>query len=135
MRSRSVPLLLALSLLPTAPAIAHHSFAMFDSTKVVTLKGTVKDFQWGNPHVWIQLLVPGAKGGTVEYGVECRSVNMLVRGGWQRGTLKPGDKITLTMHPLKSGAPGGALMEVRLPSGKRISGVPTDIPADDFSVK
>ena len=124
-----------LAALCAAPAMAHHSFAMFDPDKVVTLKGTVKEFQWTNPHVWIQLLVPNGKGGAVEYGVECRSINMLSHNGWLHGTIKAGDQISLTMHPLRSGAPGGALMEVTMPNGRRLSGVPSDIPADDFKVK
>ncbi len=82
-------LALALVLLTTASAaLAHHSFAVFDRTKKVTLTGTVKDFQWTNPHAWIQVDVPDEKGQSTEWGVECGSPNMMARTGWKKTTLK-----------------------------------------------
>ncbi len=91
-----------------APARAHHSFAMFDREHPVVLQGTVKDFQWTNPHVWIQILVPAkAGGGDQEWGLECTSVNFMRREGWDRTSLKAGDKIKVTVYPLKDGSHGG----------------------------
>ena len=90
-----------------APAHAHHSFAMFDREHPAVLQGTVKDFQWTNPHVWIQVLVPAKAGGEEEWGVECTSVNFMRRQGWDRTSLKSGDKIKITVYPLKDGSRGG----------------------------
>src|ERR1700758_1216235 len=75
-----------------AVALAHHSGAMFDATQTVTLDGTVKEFQWTNPHSWLQLVVPDNKGGTKEWSLELVSLNVLAHNGWKPGTLKPGDK-------------------------------------------
>ena len=108
-RRRLIGLALAAALLPAAPALAHHSFAMFDRDKPVAIAGVVKDFQWTNPHVWIQVMVPDAKGTTQEWGVECTSVNFLRRQGWEKDSLKPGDKIKLMIFPLKDGSKGGQL--------------------------
>ena len=95
-----------------APAFAHHSFAMFDNTKNVTLEGTVKEFQWTNPHSWIQIVAKDASGKDVEYSIEGGSPNGLARSGWKRTSLKPGDKAVLVMHPLKDGTAGGSLVTV-----------------------
>ena len=94
------------------PAQAHHAFAMFDTNREITLDGTVKEFQWTNPHVWIQLVVPDASGKPQEWGVECTSVNFLRREGWDKGSLKPGDKVKLLIFPLKDGSHGGQLNKV-----------------------
>ena len=95
----------------SAPAMAHHSFAMFDSQKNLTLDGVVKDFQWTNPHSWIQLTVKDpASGKAVEWSIEAGSPNSLSRNGWKHSSLKPGDKATLVIHPMKDGSPGGSLV-------------------------
>ena len=107
-RRRLTAIALALAVAPT-PALAHHSFAMFDRDKPVPLTGVVKDFQWTNPHVWIQVMAPDAKGVTQEWGVECTSVNFLRREGWDKDSLKPGDKVKLMIFPLKDGSHGGQL--------------------------
>jgi hypothetical protein len=88
-------------------ASAHHSFEMFDRTKTVALSGTVKEFQWTNPHCWIQLLVPGADGTTVEWGIELDSPRSLIRTGWKPRLVKPGDKVTVTIHPKRDGTDAG----------------------------
>jgi hypothetical protein len=98
--------------LAAAPAFAHHSFAMFDSAKNVTLEGTIKEFQWTNPHSWIQIVAKDASGKDVEYSIEGGSPNGLSRSGWKRTSLKPGDKAVLVMHPLKDGTAGGSLVTV-----------------------
>jgi len=99
--------------LAAAPAFAHHSFAMFDNQKTVSVEGTVKDFQYTNPHSWIQLLVIDPKtGSVVEWSIEGGALNALAREGWTRQSLKPGDKATVVVHPLKSGAIGGSLVSV-----------------------
>ena len=99
------------------PAAAHHSFAMFDSSKQMTLVGTVKEFQWTNPHTWIQVNVP-TSGKVVEWSIEGGSPNGLARRGWKSTILKPGDKITLVINPMKDGSNGGSLKTVTLADGK-----------------
>jgi hypothetical protein len=96
----------AFIVLAALPAAAHHSGAMFDDQKSVTLTGTVKQFQWTNPHCWIQVLVPGDKGPT-EWSVEMGAPFELFRNGWRPGTLKAGDKITVVLHPMRDGSKGG----------------------------
>jgi hypothetical protein len=118
---------LALVLLTTASAaLAHHSFAVFDRTKKVTLTGTVKDFQWTNPHTWIQVDVPGGNGQSTEWGVECGSPNMMARTGWKKTTLKPGDRITVVVNPLLDGRTNGSLVTITLPDGSSLG--PGDAP-------
>ena len=100
------------------PTVAHHSFAMFDNTKEVTVVGTVKEFQWTNPHSWLQVNVPGADGKMVEWSFEGGSPGILSRNGWKRTSVKPGDKVTVIFYPLKDGKPGGSFLEVKAPDGK-----------------
>jgi Family of unknown function (DUF6152) len=99
------------------PAAAHHSFASFDRSQRVTLEGTVKEFQWTNPHAWIQVVVPDGHGGEVEWGVECGSPNMMARTGWKGSTLAPGDKVTAVVNPLRDGGPNGSLVQITLADG------------------
>lgn len=109
------------------PALAHHSFSMFDSQKEVVLKGRVKDFQWSNPHTWIQLDVTDAEGKVVEWSIEGGSPNLVGRQGWKRNTFKPGDEVQITVHPLRDGQPGGSFVRAVLPDGRKLGGeqIPT----------
>lgn len=100
------------------PVLAHHSFAMFDSDKSVTLTGTVKQFQFNNPHCFIQLMVPQGNT-TAEWSIEMAAPAHLVRSGWTRNTVKEGDKITVIVHPLREGTLGGGYV-----SGTRQNGEP-----------
>jgi hypothetical protein len=88
------------------PALAHHSGAMFDDKLSVTLAGTVKQFQWTNPHCWIQVLVAD-KSGPVEWSVEMGSPSQLFRGGWRPTSVHVGDKIAVVVHPMRDGTKGG----------------------------
>ncbi len=99
------------------PAWAHHSFAMFDMNKQVVLEGTVKEFQWTAPHSWVQLMVPGPDGKEVEWSIEWRSPNQLLRTGVKKTVFKPGDKVQITINPMRNGAPGGSLAKARLADG------------------
>ena len=113
---------LGLVLLGALPAFAHHSDAMFDSTKEVVVNGTVKEFQYTNPHSWIQILVPSAAGvAPVEWSIETAAPIALLRAGIKPTSLQPGDKISLRFHPLKSGAPGGSLIEIKKDDGSTLS--------------
>ena len=106
-------------------AMAHHSFAMFDNTRSVSLHGKVTAYQWTNPHSYLELDVDDAKGSTKHYVMEMTSPNMLHRGGWSSRTVKPGDQVTAVMSPLRDGQPGGLLLVLTLPNGKQmLPGVP-----------
>jgi hypothetical protein len=98
-------------------AHAHHSFAAFDRSKKVVLTGVVKDFQWTNPHAWIQLTVQDANGDKTEWGVECGSPNMMARTGWKKELLQPGDQVAVTVNPLLDGRPNGSLVSITLANG------------------
>jgi Family of unknown function (DUF6152) len=99
------------------PAYAHHSFAMFDSSQLVTLEGTVKEFQWTNPHAWIHLLVPDGEGPPVHWAIEMNGPSGLVREGWYPKTLTPGMKVKVVIHPLRDGKKGGQYLAITLPDG------------------
>ncbi len=116
--------LAALLALSGIPALAHHSFTMFDQSKTVTLHGTVKDFRWTNPHVFIQLLVKNDQGNEEEWSIEMTSPEHLARDGWRPGTLKPGDKITLNIHPLHDNSKGGEYLSGTGPNGPLLGGPP-----------
>ena len=101
-----------------APALAHHSFAMFDRDRQVTLNGTVHDFQWTNPHAWIEIDVANAGGGVDKWGIELNSPNNLARQGWRSNLLKTGDKVSVVLNPLRSGEHGGLFLQATLSDGK-----------------
>ncbi len=113
-----VALLATACLTGPGPALAHHSFAMFDLNQEKTLVGSVKDFQWTNPHTWLWVEVPSAAGDAETWGIEGMSPNFLARRGWSKTTLKPGDKVSVVIHPVKSGEHGGSFMRITLPDGK-----------------
>jgi hypothetical protein len=99
------------------PSFAHHSFAMFDAEKTMTLEGTVKEFQWTNPHSWILLTVNNAQGRAEQWAIEMGGPSGLARQGWVPKTLTPGMKVQTIIHPLRDGSPGGQFMAVTLPDG------------------
>jgi hypothetical protein len=104
-----------------SPALAHHAFNMFALDQVVTVQGTVKDYQFKMPHVWIYMVIPAKTGGgTEEWGFEAHSPNLVARKGWNIATLKPGDKITMRMHPMKDGSKAGSVIDVTLADGKNL---------------
>ena len=112
MKTRMVLALAAIGLALAGPALAHHAFAMFDTNREVVLDGTVKEFQWTNPHTWVQLLVKDTAGKEVEWSIEGSSPNNLARFGWTRNSLKSGDHVQAVVHPLKDGSIGGSLVKI-----------------------
>ncbi len=104
-------------LVGAAPASAHHSFAMFDFDKTMTLKGVVKELQWTNPHVilWVET-TPAAGGGPEVWSAELTSPGNLTRNGWTKRTLKPGDKVAVDISPLRDGGKGGGFRRAVLES-------------------
>ena len=102
------------------PASAHHSYAMFDLTRMVVLDATVQEFRWSNPHAFIRVSVPGTGGAEEVWSIEMTSPNNLIEDGWNRRTLRTGDKVRLYVHPLRTGARGGSYSGIRLPDGKTL---------------
>lgn len=121
------------TVLTTLPVAAHHSFAMFDQREVMTLEGVVTQFQWTNPHAFIELDVP-QNGGTSHWSIELNSPNNLTRQGWRRTSLRPGDQVTLRMNPLRNGQRGGLFLDLEkadgtlLDSGLPKNGTPVNVP-------
>ena len=113
-----------LALAATGVAVAHHSYAMFDRDKALSLAGTVKEFRWSNPHAWMEIYVPNDQGGNDMWGIEMNSPNNLARMGWKSTIVKPGDKVTVVIHPLRSGEKGGSFMSLTLPNGQTLSDSP-----------
>jgi uncharacterized protein DUF6152 len=107
--------------LTAAGLSAHHSFAAFDTSAEKTISGTVKQFDWTNPHTWIWVDVPNNKGSVDTYGFEGMSPNYLARRGWSKTTVKPGDSITVTYRPMRDGSNGGMFMNGKLSSGQVLS--------------
>ena len=102
-----------------APALAHHSFAMFDADKIVTVKGTVKEYEWTNPHSWLRVMVADQTSGkALQWAFEMSSPNTMTGLGMTPDTVKPGDTVTVTYHPLRDGSRGGQFMQALLPNGK-----------------
>ena len=118
MVTRALGLAGVAAVLFAAPALAHHSFAMFDADKTLEMKGTVKEFQWTNPHSWLQVNIKDAAGQDKEWSLEMGSPGGLARSGWRLKTIVPGDQVTIKIHPLKDGSAGGQLLSVTLPNGK-----------------
>jgi hypothetical protein len=116
--------LVALVLLANGtPVQAHHSSAMFDDHQAVTLTGTVKQFQWSNPHCWIQMLVAD-KTGFAEWSVEMGSPSQLYRGGWRPSILHAGDAIVVVVHPMRDGSKGGLFLSATHGDGTPFGGAP-----------
>jgi len=107
-----------------APAFAHHSFAMFDADKTTTVTGTVKQMEWTNPHTWLRVMLVNKETGKAEqWGFEMGPPAQQIRRGWESDSFKPGDSVTLDMHPLKDGSRGGQLVNAILPDGRKVGGV------------
>ena len=115
LKRTSMGIMLAAMVSTGSPAVAHHSFAMYEPTKTLTFKGTVKSFQWTNPHVVLWVLVQPEDGGAVqEWSLETTSPGVLTRAGWTRQSLKAGDRVSVTFSPLRDGSRGGGLNSVTL---------------------
>jgi len=115
-------LALAGIVLSPLPSLAHHSYAMFDMQKTVALQATVVRFKWQNPHAFIELDAT-SRGGTERWAIEMTSPNNLAQEGWRRTSLKQGDRVTVWVHPLRTGARGGSYVGVRLPNGSTLGEV------------
>ena len=103
------------------PALAHHSFAMFDRSKEIDISGTVKDFQYTNPHSWVIVEVPGADGQQTEWGFESEGPSTLLQNGIRKSSIQAGDKVTAKAYPMRDGRPAGSLISITKADGTVIS--------------
>lgn len=123
----------ALCVLCTAPATwAHHSTAIYDYSKRETITGVVREWQYTNPHCFIQMLVPDGKGGQVEWSIEAGTVSQVTtRMGWNKNVMKRGDHVTAVISPMRDGSNGGTLRTLTLPDGKVLSAPTANIEGDE----
>ena len=115
---------LGMALFDAPLARSHHSNVAFEVTKVVTITGVVKDFQWRNPHTWVTLTVKDANGKTTDWSVEGRAPGVLLRAGWSRDSIKPGETITVDMSPAKDGTNTGLVARVTKADGTILPNAP-----------
>jgi hypothetical protein len=97
---------------------AHHSFATFDLTKDIALEGVVKQVEWTNPHIWINIMIASANGSAEEWGIEAGATNTMNRQGWKRDSVKAGDRVKVLAHPMRNGSHSGSLISMTLPDGR-----------------
>jgi len=106
MRFKLIALAAATAALLAIPAWAHHSHANYNTNEFTTVSGTITEVVWTNPHVWLYMEVANAQGRPQMWAMEGGSVTSLMRGGWQRNSLKPGDKVSVRCHRLRDGSEG-----------------------------
>ncbi len=104
-------------------ALAHHSYAMYEK-RMIKLEGTIKDFQWTNPHIFLQVMAPDEKGEIIEWSFEGGGPGQLARAGWKFNSLKAGDKVEIGYAPLRDGSHAGGLIFVQVKGGARFDGGP-----------
>jgi len=107
-----------------APALAHHSFGLFDMSKSSEIEGTVVKLEWSNPHCWLFVMFGSADGTEVSYGFELTSVGEMIRRGWTKSAVKPGDKVKVKFHPVRDGRPAGYMMTVMTTDGRYVGRPP-----------
>jgi len=113
----AIAVVLGAALITATPGLAHHSNVAFEVTKVVTITGVVKAFEWRNPHTWVILTVDDGKGGKVDWGIEGRAPGVLLRAGWTKNSLQTGEMITVDMSPAKDGSKTGLVARVTKADG------------------
>jgi hypothetical protein len=120
MGRRVLGLLVTTAALGAGAALGHHSPVMFDQAQQRTLTGTVREFQWTNPHSYIQLVVKNDQGQDEEWNLEMAAPTYLYNLGWRPATVKPGDTLVVTIAPLRKGGNGGLLLKATTADGKPI---------------
>jgi hypothetical protein len=113
----SIPTIVAASLLLASPAAAHHSAAMFDFSKTMTVEGVVRSFDWANPHAYLEVIVVDSGGQAGDWRLEGSSINILARKGWSKSSVKPGDKVSVSLHPMRDGSRGGFILTLKPAAG------------------
>jgi hypothetical protein len=126
MKTRAILLstIICTAIFHATPALSHHSNVAFEVTKVITITGVVKEFRWANPHTWISVLVDDGKGGKVEWLCEGRAPGVLIRAGWSKNSVKPGDTITVDMSPAKDGSKTSLVARVTKADGTILPNAP-----------
>lgn len=122
--------LLGLLLSVSAAATAHHSTAAYDQMKPMKLSGTVKEMQWTNPHSWIQLIVTNEQGAATEWAIEFGNPVINLRQGWKRTDVKPGDKVSVVVYPMRDGSAHGTLATITLADGRVLDGAADFVPKE-----
>jgi hypothetical protein len=117
-------LVVAAASLSAIPAESHHSNVAYEVTKVITITGVVKEFQWVNPHTWLYVIVDDGKGGKVEWACEGRAPGILARAGWTKASLKPSETVTVDMSPAKDGSHTAIIARVTKADGTILSNQP-----------
>ena len=120
MNSKIVSLAVVAAAAFALPAYAHHSFSMFDQEKTITLKVTVQELEWVNPHAWLRVMIPDAAGTPRLWALEMGPPQRQIRRGWRPDSVKRGDVMTVDYHPLKDGSRGGMYLAAELPNGKKM---------------
>jgi hypothetical protein len=120
-------LLIALLGVHCGAALAHHSPIIFDRTRKVTIEGVVTEFKWSSPHSWIHLDVTDSTGKTANWGIEMNPASVLARGGWRSNTIKPGDKVSIVVYPLRNDEKGGQYISIKLPDGSTLGERPDGV--------
>jgi hypothetical protein len=126
MDARVVGLVVLTASICAVPALAHHSFAMFNQDEMVEVHGAVKEFLWVNPHSWLQVMVTDENGDETEWSIEMSAPSSLARDGWERNSVEPGDIVTVMVHPIRDGSAGGQFVSIMLPDGSELSHVYRD---------
>ncbi len=114
-----------IAILHSAPALSHHSNSAYEVQKVITITGVVKEFRWSNPHTWLHVIVDDGQGGKVEWECEGRAPGILLRAGWTKNSLKPGDTVTVDMSPAKDGSKTSIIARVTKADGTILGNQPT----------
>jgi hypothetical protein len=120
MKRGTLGLLVCAASLCALPAAAHHSFAIFDQSKVNYLAGTVKEFELVNPHAWVHITVTDSAGKKADWAFEAGSVAQLAQLGWKRDSFRVGDKVEIGFRPMKDGSRGGQFMSAKLANGQKL---------------
>ena len=123
-RAVAIAVVSVVVLLCAGTAESHHSNVAYEVTKVITITGVVKDFQWVNPHTWLHVVVDDGKGGKVEWAAEGRAPGILLRAGWTRSSLKGGETVTVDMSPAKDGTHVAIIARVTKADGTILSNQP-----------
>jgi hypothetical protein len=119
-------LLVALSV-GAGQALGHHSPIIFDRTRTITIEGVVTEFKWSSPHSWIHLDVKDENGAVGNWGIEMNPASTLARAGWKSTTIKPGDKVSIVVYPLRNNEKGGQYVSIKLPDGKTLGERPDGV--------
>jgi Family of unknown function (DUF6152) len=120
-------IILSAFVLCAGAAFAHHSPIVFDRTHQITIEGVVTEFKWSSPHSWIHLDVKDEKGVVGNWGIEMNPASLLARVGWKSTTIKPGDKVAITVYPLRNNEKGGQYVSIKLPDGKTLGERPDGV--------